>query len=74
MTGETISDSAECYAGLSVRFESSAAQVVCGLRLRCIVVVKFSRWRRRVEKMSKFCPLFREVLALTCAAFQRQVK
>ena len=44
-------------------------QVVCGLRLRCIVVVKFSRWRRRVEKMSKFCPSFREVLALTCAAF-----
>ena len=24
-TSETISDSAECYAGLSVRFESSAA-------------------------------------------------
>ena len=24
-TCETISDSAECYAGLSVRFESSAA-------------------------------------------------
>ena len=44
-------------------------QVVCGLRLRCIVAVKFSRWRRRVEKMSKFCPSFREVLALTCAAF-----
>ena len=25
MTSETISDSAECYAGLSLRFESSAA-------------------------------------------------
>ena len=25
ITSETISDSAECYAGLSVRFESSAA-------------------------------------------------
>ena len=45
------------------------AQVVCGLRLRCIVVAKFSRWRRRVEKMSKFCPSFREGLALTCAVF-----
>ena len=25
VTSETISDSAECYAGISVRFESSAA-------------------------------------------------
>ena len=54
-------------------FESSfklvLGQVVCGLRLRCILVVKFSRWRRRVEKMSKFCPSFREVLALTCTVF-----
>ena len=25
LTSETISDSAECYTGLSVRFESSAA-------------------------------------------------
>ena len=46
-TSETISDSAECYAGLSVQFESSAAcmQLVSStpknnLQLLCVKTVR----------------------------------
>ena len=57
----------------SCRFAEFNTSVICqvagGLRLRCIVVAKFSRWRRRFEKMSNFCPSFRKVLTLTRVVF-----
>ena len=41
------------------------------LRLRCLVVVNFQDGGegRENEFVEMFCPSFREVLALTCAAF-----
>ena len=47
-------------------------QVVGALGLRCILVVKFSRWGRRVEKISKFCPSFSKDIVLICVTARFQ--